>query len=106
MSISQKDLDQFIVLLGKHPLIVEDTIEIIELNASSNQPGGSVNESNQISSQYSISLTAEIKMLEISERIELTKKSGNYVTPQTKYFEQGALRMMVNMFQLFQIPES
>ena len=78
MSISQKDLDQFIVLLGKHPLIVEDTIEIIELNASSNQSGGSVNESNQISSQYSISLTADIKILDISETTELTKKSGNY----------------------------
>ena len=76
MSISQKDLDRR--FYRKTSLDRGRYIEISELNASSNQSGGSMNESNQISSQYNISLTADIKILEISETTELTKKSGNY----------------------------
>ena len=78
VSLSQKDLDQFIVLLASHPMIDRDSISIIELNASSNQPGGDANSASQANNQYSVSLTASLKMLSSEETIDLIMQSGNY----------------------------
>lgn len=78
VSLSQKDLDQFIVLLGNHPMIEQDSISIIELNASSNQSGIDTNSASQANNQYSVTLTANLKMLSSEESIDLILQSGNY----------------------------
>ena len=78
MSKSQKDLDEFIVLLGTHPMIDEESILIVELNASGNELGGNTIISSLLNSQYSISITADTKILSNAEVIDLIMQSGNY----------------------------
>ena len=78
VSMSQKDLDQFIVLLGNHPMVEQNSIKIVELNASSNQAGGDTNAASQANSQYSVTMTATLKILSKEDTIDLIMQSGNY----------------------------